>query len=104
MLAHNVYFTLNDNSDEACQALIDSCYKHLFAEPGVRFGTVGLRTPSLCRPVNDADFEVALLLLFESLEDHDRYQTCENHLAFIAENQANFKAVRVFDFDQVKSG
>jgi hypothetical protein len=102
MLAHSVYFTLHDNSADACQALIDSCYKHLFDEPGVRFGAAGLRTPSLVREVNDQDYDVALLIFFDSLEAHDSYQPCDNHQAFIAENQANFKAVRVFDFDQVK--
>ncbi len=102
MLAHSVYFTLHDNSPAACQKLIDSCYEHLFDEPGVRFGAAGLRTPSLVREVNDQDFDVSLLILFESLEDHDRYQPCENHQKFIAANQDNFKAVRVFDFDQVK--
>jgi heme-degrading monooxygenase HmoA len=99
MLAHNVYFTLHDNSPEACQAIIDSCYKYLFDENGVVSGSAGLRTPSLTRPVNDSEFEVALHLVFESLDDHNRYQVCENHLAFIAENQANFKVVRVFDTD-----
>ena len=99
MLAHNVYFTLHDNSPEASQAVIDSCYKYLFGEPGVVSGSAGLRTPSLARQVNDTEFEVALHLVFKSLDDHNRYQICENHLAFIAENQANFKVVRVFDTD-----
>ena len=31
MLAHNVYFTLNDSSDSAEQALVAACKKYLTA-------------------------------------------------------------------------
>jgi stress responsive alpha/beta barrel protein len=99
MLAHIVYFSLHDNSPKAVQKLLDSCNKHLSKHPGEVFYGTGTRTPDLCREVNDAEFEVALHVIFASRADHDVYQVSERHLAFIAENQANFKSVRVFDTD-----
>ena len=40
---------------------------------------------------------LALLVVFRTQADHDRYQQAERHLRFIAENKANWKRVRVFD-------
>jgi hypothetical protein len=51
--------------------------------------------------VNDRDFDVALQVMFSDRAAHDRYQTDERHLAFIAENKANWQRVRVFDADLV---
>jgi len=47
--------------------------------------------------VNDRDFDVALHILFQDQAAHDRYQDDARHHQFIAENQANWKKVRVFD-------
>ena len=40
--AHSVYFSLNDNSDEAKQELVASCKKYLSGHPGTVFFAVGL--------------------------------------------------------------
>ena len=53
MLAHAVYFTLQDNSDEAKDQLIASCHKHLSGHEGVVFYAAGALEPELARPVND---------------------------------------------------
>jgi hypothetical protein len=99
MLAHNVYFTLNDNSTAAVDKLLTGCRKYLTGHPGVKFYAAGTRTVGLNRPVNDQAFDVALVVVFENLAAHDEYQKAERHLAFIAENKANWKQVRVFDAD-----
>ncbi len=97
MLAHNVYFTLNDNSATAQESLVAACKKYLTGHPGTVFFAAGLRAAALDRPVNDRDFAVALHVVFESQQAHDAYQQAERHLAFIRENQHNWKQVRVFD-------
>ena len=51
----------------------------------------------LNRPVNDRDFHVGLLVVFENKAAHDKYQAHERHLKFIEENKPNWKKVRVFD-------
>jgi hypothetical protein len=96
-LAHGVYFTLNDKSDEAKLKLVASCKKYLTGHPGTVFFTVGLLAGEYARPVNDRDFDVALNVVFQDAAAHDAYQKAERHLKFIEENRDAWKKVRVFD-------
>jgi hypothetical protein len=97
MLAHNVYFTLHDNSSAARQKLVDACRQYLSGHPGQVWFAAGTLAAELKREVNDRDFDVALTVVFQSQAAHDRYQQAERHLRFIAENKANWRQVRVFD-------
>jgi len=99
MLGHMVYFTLKENSPEAIQRLVASCQEHLSGHPGTVFFAVGTRVPDLVRDVNVKDFDVALQMIFESREAHDRYQVHERHLKFIEANKPTWAQVRVFDAD-----
>lgn len=98
MLSHAVYFTLKDRSPAAVQALIESCRTHLTGHPGETFFSVGT-CASYDRQVNDRDFDVALLIVFESHAAHDAYQVADRHNQFIAANATNWAKVRVFDAD-----
>ena len=97
MLAHNVYFTLNDSSPEAVDRLVRACHQYLKNHPGVELFAAGTLVGDLDRDVNDRDFHVALHVVFSDRESHDRYQQAEDHLTFIAEQKENWKQVRVFD-------
>jgi len=97
MVAHNVYFSLTDNSEAAKKALVAACHKYLVEHPGVVFFACGTLQEELSRPVNDRGFDVALHVVFETLAAHDAYQDAPPHLQFIAENRENWKQVRVFD-------
>ena len=97
MLAHNVYFTLKDNSDAAAAALVAACRKSLTGHPGTIFFACGTRCGALNRPVNDRDFDVALHVIFDSSESHDQYQDAPRHHQFLAENRGNWAQVRIFD-------
>ncbi|MCA9054959.1 MAG: Dabb family protein [Planctomycetaceae bacterium] len=97
MLAHNVYFTLNDSSDAAVDAMVAACHKYLKDHPGVVFFAAGKVAMELARPVNDRMFHVALHVVFSNTEAHDAYQTAADHLKFIEENKASWRQVRVFD-------
>jgi hypothetical protein len=97
MLAHNVYFSLKDNSDSARQALIAACKRYLTSHPGVLFFACGTLEEGLARPVNDRDFDVALHVVFESKAAHDTYQDAPRHHQFVDENRDNWAKVRVFD-------
>jgi hypothetical protein len=96
-LAHTVFFTLKDKSLEKQQRLIKACHKYLKPQPGVVFFAAGTREGELAREVNDRDFDVTLMILFESRAAHDRYQEDETHDVFIAEQRDNWEQVRVFD-------
>lgn len=97
MLAHNVYFTLHDDSPAAIDGLVAACHKYLKNHPGVVFFAAGRLEPELARPVNDRDFHVALHVVFKDRASHDLYQQAADHLRFIQENRENWKQVRVFD-------
>ena len=97
MFSHNVYFTLNDASDEKVDALLADCQTYLKDHPGIAFFAAGKVSDDHDRPVNDRDFDVSLTLVFDSVAAHDTYQVAADHKTFIERNKANWKQVRVFD-------
>ena len=97
LLVHNVYFTLKDDSADAQQKLVAACNKYLTGHDGTVFFAAGPLAGELKREVNDRDFHIGLLVVFESKAAHDKYQVHERHLKFIEENKPNWKKVRVFD-------
>ena len=99
MLAHNVFFTLKDSSDEAIDRLVASGKEHLSGHPGTVFFAMGGLNQELNREVNDREFHVALHTIFDSKESHDAYQVHQRHYDFIDANKDNWEKVRVFDSD-----
>ncbi len=97
MLAHNVYFSLKDNSDAARRKLVAACKTYLTGHPGTLFFACGTLAHELKREVNDRDFDVGLHIVFTDQETHDKYQEAPRHEQFIAENKEGWKKVRVFD-------
>jgi hypothetical protein len=97
LLAHNVFFALQDASAAAQAKLVQACKKHLTNHPGTVFFACGTRATSLQRPVNDLEFDVALHIVFQTKTDQDAYQDAPRHHEFVAENKGNWKHVRVFD-------
>ena len=96
-LVHAVFFSLKDRSAEAAERLIAACRHDLAALPGIVHFSVGTRAEQYQRPVNDAEFDVALVVAFATVEHHDLYQTAAEHKRFIAEQSGNWAKVRVFD-------
>ena len=99
MLAHNVFFSLKDQSDASKSKLLEACRKYLTGHPGIVFFACGTLEPELSRPVNDRSFDVALHIVFETKSAHDAYQDAPRHHAFVEENRDNWATVRVFDSD-----
>jgi hypothetical protein len=95
--AHDVYFSLVENSENMKQQLVAACKELLANHQGCLFFAVGVLAAECNRPVNDREFDVALHLVFSNKEAHDVYQTSERHLQFIAKSKANWQKVRVFD-------
>lgn len=96
-LAHDVYFTLRDASPEAKQKLVDACRLYLTGHEGTVFFAAGARAEKMTREVNDQGFDVGLHVYFRDKAAHDAYQDHPRHQQFIAEMNANWKTVRVFD-------
>lgn len=97
MLAHNVYFTLEDASPAKMDSLVAACQKYLKNHPGVVFFAAGTVANEFARPVNDRMYHVALHVVFKDKASHDLYQVAPDHLTFIEENKPNWRNVRVFD-------
>jgi hypothetical protein len=97
MLSHDVYFSLQDNSPEAKEKLIDACHKYLSGHPGTIWFAAGARGEEFQRDVNDQGFDVGLHIVFKSKAAHDQYAEDERHLKFIELTKPNWKQVRVFD-------
>jgi hypothetical protein len=96
-LAHNVFFKLADNSPAKVRELVDACKTYLNVQPGIVFFAAGSLCAELDREVNDRAWDVGLHLVFVDKAAHDAYQEDATHDRFIAENKANWAAVRVFD-------
>ena len=97
LIAHNVYFSLKENSPAAKKQMVEACKKYLSKHPGTVYFAAGTLAEDLKRPVNDLDFDVALHLVFKDMASHDQYQSAARHLKFIEENKDSWKKVRVFD-------
>ena len=97
MMAHMVYFTLNDPTAANKDALIAACHKYLTGHEGTVFYAAGPRAEDADRDVNDKDFDVALQMVFDSKASQDKYQTHARHLEFIKAAKPLYKSVRVFD-------
>jgi hypothetical protein len=96
-LSHSVYFTLEDNSDAAIASLVADCKEYLSGHPGTVSYAAGTLAKEFNREVNDRDFDVVLLLVFENRAAHDVYQDSPRHEQFLDRQSGNWKAVRVFD-------
>jgi hypothetical protein len=97
LLAHNVFFTLKEDTDEAKKKLIANCKKYLVNHPGVVYFAVGPRVPDLDRDVNDKEFHVGLHIVFKDKASHDKYQPAPDHEKFKQAIAGTIKTVKVFD-------
>ena len=97
MLAHSVYFKLNDASAAAKQQLVAACKQRLANASGVVYFAAGTLAEDIAWSVSDRQFDVALHMVFRSKADHDRYQDSPEHVQFMEDNQDNWANIRVFD-------
>jgi len=97
LIAHNVYLTLNDNSEVARDELVGDCERYLAGHPGIVSLACGMLAADHVRPVNVRDFDVSLHIVFEDKEAHDNYQAAASHIRFVEKHKGNWKQVRVFD-------
>src|SRR3954469_8180471 len=96
MIAHNVFFSLKENTPAIRAKVLADCQKYLTGHPGVQFLAYG--TPSdILRDVTDRDYDIGLHVVFEDRASHDAYLIAPRHQQFVAENKVNWKKVRVFD-------
>ncbi|MCM2372962.1 Dabb family protein [Aporhodopirellula aestuarii] len=95
-LAHQVFFKLKKRDEASVTKLLDACEEYLTGHEGILDFAIGQREPRYDRPVN-ADYDVALHVVFVDQASHDKYQVAERHLKFIEQQKDNWDSVQVFD-------
>jgi len=96
LLAHNVFFSLKDNSPETKKGMVEDSHKYLSPIPGIVFYAAGV-VSDVERDVVDRDYDVALHVVFKDKAAMEKYLAHPRHLEYVAKHQPNWKKVRVFD-------
>ncbi|MEC5126432.1 Dabb family protein [Verrucomicrobiales bacterium BCK34] len=97
MVRHNVYFWLNETVSETQRSAFEEGLKALFEIDVVAKGSFGIAAGTPERPVTQNTFDYALVLEFDSVEQHNAYQVHDEHTVFVDSFGSWFKEVRVFD-------
>ena len=93
MVQHNVYFWLDPALTDEQKTSFEEGLKALFTIDVVARGVFGKAAATPERPT----FDYALVLEFDSVEQHDAYQIHPDHDVFVKQFSATFKEVRIFD-------
>lgn len=97
MMRHAVYFWLTPGLDSGQRESFESGLRALFEIDVVRSGSYGVPAATPERPVTDNSYDYALFLDFDSVADHDAYQTHPDHDVFVERFKAWFATVKVYD-------
>ncbi len=74
-----------------------SCHEHLQGHEGALHYSVSTLAEDIQGQLNDAEFDVALSLIFEDKAAFQAYSKSPRHMTFIRENMPSWAKVRVFD-------
>jgi hypothetical protein len=96
MIAHNVFFTLHDNSNATVQAMVDDCHTYLAPLPGIVFYAAGTCS-DVDRSSSDREYDAALHIMFRDRAALDAYLVSSKHVAFMDKHASNWQSIRVFD-------
>lgn len=96
-MSHHVFFWLkNPDSQEDLDTLIAGL-KSLGEITTAKMIKIGLPAPTPKREVVDDSYDASLLLLFDSVEDHDAYQIDPIHKKFVEDCAHLWEKVRIYD-------
>jgi len=100
MIRHTVYFWLIDGLTAEQKQQFEAGLRALFDIDVVRAGSHGTPAATPSRPVTKNDYDYALFLEFDSVEDHNTYQDHPDHDVFVDSFKPWFKTVMVFDTER----
>ena len=99
MLIHNVFFWLKDDLDEEALASFEQGLDALVHDPAAKGGHYGRPAPTPAREVVESSYSYGLILVFDDVDGHDRYQVGAVHKEFLAAHAAKWERVRVYDIE-----
>ncbi len=100
MHAHNVYFWLKNDLAPGDLSAFEQGLQALTNDPAVKSGYYG-RPADTRREVVENSYTYGLLLLFDDLAAHDRYQAGAVHLKFVEAHASKWARVVVHDIETV---
>jgi len=94
---HTVYFNLQDHSPQSRAHFIKLCFDLLAGHEGELKFILGHRNDDIHRDVSDINYDVAMTIVFDSLEHYKAYDQSPRHDRFRDEISKLHCTVRVFD-------
>lgn len=99
MHIHNVYFWLKSDLDNEAKTSFEEGLNSLCNESNTKSGHFG-KPADTHRDVVDNSYSYSLVLFFENLADHDKYQTGSPvHDKFIEDHLSKWERVVVYDVE-----
>jgi len=98
MFVHNVFFWLKDKENEEARAALLTGIKSLEAIESIKSVYIG-PPASTRRPVIDASYDFAEILIFDDEAGHDVYQVHPLHKKFVEECAHLWEKVVIYDVE-----
>jgi len=98
MHIHNVYFWSTKGLDGQSLTAFEQGLNNLVHDPAVKSGYFG-KPADTHRDVVENSYSYGLVLIFNDMAAHDRYQVGEVHQKFIADHAAKWERVVVHDIE-----
>ena len=98
MHIHNVYFWLKPGLDDAALTSFEQGLDALTRDPAARGGHYG-KPAVTARDVVDNSYTYGLVVVFDDLAAHDRYQAGGIHLEFVDAHSPKWERVVVYDIE-----
>lgn len=96
-MLHHVYFTLNDAHSEPNKQELIKGLRTLESIQGVKNLIIGEPAPTIDREVIASDWQLSLIIYFDSVTDQDAYQIDPIHLQFVSNYNHLWNKVVVYD-------
>ena len=97
MLVHAVYFWLKPELTEAQRAEFRRGVESLAGVKSIEKAYIGQPAATEKRPVIDASYHVALIVLCKDVAAQNAYQVDPLHLAFVEKFKAYWTRVQIYD-------
>lgn len=102
MHAHTVFFWMNDGLSSDAISDFEKGLESLIKIPLVNVGYFG-KPANTHRSIVDRTYSYGLTLQFESIIEHDLYQTDPTHQNFVTNNSGKWKRVLIYDLETVEN-
>jgi len=103
MIHHAVYFWLKPELNPTEVAAFQAALLKVTQLEAVQMGFIGSPANTTKRPQVEDTYDFGLVVYFEDLQAHDRYQIDPGHKNFIADNSKFWTRVQVLDIETINS-